>query len=58
MLNKQIAGEMTISEETVKIHRHRVKQKLGIVSVAELVHLCYKVGIVPTQQKIKYSSEG
>jgi len=58
MLNKQIAGEMTISEETVKIHRHRVKQKLGIVSVAELVHLCYKVGIVPAQQKIKYSSEG
>ncbi len=58
MLNKQIAGEMTISEETVKIHRHRVKQKLGIVSVAELVHLCYKVGFVPAQQKIKYSCEG
>ncbi|MCZ6595410.1 MAG: response regulator [Bacteroidetes bacterium] len=58
MLNKQIAGEMTISEETVKIHRRRVKQKLGIVSVAELVQLCYKVGIVPGKQKSKYSSEG
>jgi FixJ family two-component response regulator len=51
MLNKQIAGEMTISEETVKIHRGRVKQKLGIVSVAELVYLCNKVGIVPAKPK-------
>lgn len=49
MLNKQIAGEMTISEETVKIHRGRVMQKLGIVSVAELVQLCYKVGIAPAK---------
>jgi FixJ family two-component response regulator len=47
MLNKQIAGEMEISEETVKIHRGRVMQKLGIVSAAELVRLCEKVGISP-----------
>ena len=47
MLNKQIAGEMKISEETVKIHRGRVMQKLKIVSVAELVRLCEKAGINP-----------
>ena len=47
MLNKQIAGEMEISEETVKIHRGRVMQKLGIVSVAQLVRLCEKAGISP-----------
>ncbi len=47
MLNKQIAAEMQISEETVKIHRGRVMQKLGIVSVAELVRLCEKAGISP-----------
>ena len=47
MLNKQIAGEMEISEETVKIHRGRVMQKLGIVSVAELVRLCEKASISP-----------
>ena len=47
MLNKQIAGELDISEETVKIHRGRVMHKLGIVSVAELVRLCEKVGISP-----------
>ena len=47
MLNKQIAGDLDISEETVKIHRGRVMQKLGIVSVAELVRLCEKVGVEP-----------
>jgi FixJ family two-component response regulator len=40
MLNKQIATELGISDETVKIHRGRVNQKLGVVSAAELVHLC------------------
>jgi FixJ family two-component response regulator len=47
MLNKQIAGALNISEETVKIHRGRVMQKLAIVSVAELVRLCNKAGIEP-----------
>lgn len=47
MLNKQIAGELGIAEDTVKIHRGRVMQKLGIVSVAELVRLCEKLNISP-----------
>jgi FixJ family two-component response regulator len=49
MLNKQIAAEMDISEETVKIHRGRVMQKLGIVSVAELVRICERAGILPAR---------
>jgi len=49
MLNKQIAGDLEISEETVKIHRARVMQKLGVVSVAELVRLCEKVGVEPAR---------
>ena len=53
MLNKQIAGEMNISEETVKIHRGRVMHKLEIVSVAELVRICEKIGIVPAKTDIK-----
>ena len=53
MLNKQIAGELNISEETVKIHRGRVMQKLGIVSVAELVRLCEKAGIAPAEPHSK-----
>ena len=48
MLNKQIAAELNISEETVKIHRGRVMKKLGVESVAELVRLCEKAGIPPT----------
>jgi len=45
ILNKQIAAEMSISEETVKVHRGRLMQKLKIVSVAQLVRLCEKTGI-------------
>ncbi len=48
MLNKQIAVKLGISEETVKIHRGRVMQKLEIASVAELVRLCEKAGIAPS----------
>jgi len=39
MLNKQIASELIIAEKTVKVHRGRVMQKLGVTSVAELVRL-------------------
>lgn len=48
-LNKQIAHEMNISEETVKIHRGRMMKKLEITSVAELVWLCVQAGITPSQ---------
>jgi RNA polymerase sigma factor (sigma-70 family) len=47
MLNKQIAAELAISEETVKIHRSRVMKKLAVVSIADLVRLCEKAGIEP-----------
>ncbi len=49
MMNKQIASEMGISEETVKIHRGRVIQKLEVDSVARLVRICEKVGIAPVE---------
>jgi FixJ family two-component response regulator len=39
MLNKQIAGELSATEKTIKVHRGRVMKKLGIASVAELVRL-------------------
>jgi FixJ family two-component response regulator len=45
MLNKQIAGELGRAEKTVKVHRGRVMQKLGITSVAELIKLVRKAGI-------------
>jgi FixJ family two-component response regulator len=39
LLNKQIAGELGTSENTVKVHRARVMRKLGVDSVAALVRL-------------------
>jgi FixJ family two-component response regulator len=43
-LNKQIAGELGIVEQTVKVHRARVMEKMQVVSVAELVRLCDLTG--------------
>ncbi|KQV80484.1 response regulator [Rhizobium sp. Root1220] len=44
LLNKQIAYALGISERTVKVHRHRVMEKLGVRSVAEVVSLAASVG--------------
>ena len=38
-LNKQIAGELGISEKTIKAHRAKVMRKLRAQSVAELVRM-------------------
>ena len=45
-LNKQIAAELGTAEKTVKVHRARVMRKMGARSVAELVHLADRVGVV------------
>ena len=39
-LNKQIADDLGISIKTVKVHRAHVMEKMGVRSLAELVHLC------------------
>jgi len=51
LLNKQIAGRMGIAEKTVKVHRGRVMQKAGVVSVADLVRLAGKAGVAPAGQE-------
>jgi FixJ family two-component response regulator len=43
-LNKVIAAELGIGEKTVKVHRGRVMQKMGVRSVAELVQLGARIG--------------
>jgi FixJ family two-component response regulator len=45
-LNKQIAADLQIVEKTVKVHRARVMKKMGARSLAELVRLAYKYGLV------------
>jgi FixJ family two-component response regulator len=47
LLNKQIAAELNIAEQTVKIHRSRVMEKLGAYSVPDLVRMAEKAGISP-----------
>jgi len=44
-LNKQIAGDMGTVEKTIKVHRGRVMEKLGVRTVADLVRLAEKAGI-------------
>lgn len=47
MINKQIAAELGISEKTVKVHRARIMDKMGVGTVPELVRLCVSAGIQP-----------
>jgi FixJ family two-component response regulator len=47
MLNKQVGAELGMAEKTVKCHRGRLMQKLGIASVAELIRLVEKAEVPP-----------
>jgi FixJ family two-component response regulator len=47
-LNKQIAGDLGTAEKTVKVHRGRMMQKLGVRTVADLVRFAERVGITPS----------
>lgn len=47
LLNKQIAAELKTAEKTVKVHRGRVMQKLGVTSVPDLVRLAQTAGVAP-----------
>jgi FixJ family two-component response regulator len=42
--NKIIADRLDIAVKTVKVHRAHVMEKMGVRSVAELVHLCHIAG--------------
>lgn len=44
-LNKQIASDLGTVEKTIKVHRSRMMEKLGIRTVADLVRLAQKAGI-------------
>jgi FixJ family two-component response regulator len=45
LMNKQIAGEIGISEITVKIHRGNVMKKMGARSLADLVRMADMLGV-------------
>ncbi|APG82879.1 response regulator transcription factor [Sinorhizobium americanum] len=46
-LNKQIAGDLGVSEITVKVHRSQVMQKMRAKSLPELARMADKLKLVP-----------
>ena len=44
--NKQIGNTLGATERTIKAHRHRVMEKLEVQSLAELVSLAERIGIL------------
>ena len=61
LLNKQIAAELETAEKTIKVHRGRVMQKLGVTSVPDLVRISQHAGVapaaVPHGTKVHYLAE-
>jgi FixJ family two-component response regulator len=47
LLNKQVGGELGISEITVKAHRGRVMEKMQVRSLAELVNVHARLHVAP-----------
>jgi FixJ family two-component response regulator len=45
LMNKQIAGELSVSEITIKIHRGQVMRKMGARSLADLVRMAEGLGL-------------
>jgi FixJ family two-component response regulator len=45
LMNKQIAGELGVSEITAKVHRGNVMKKMGARSLADLVRMADALGI-------------
>ena len=44
--NKQVANALGATERTIKAHRHRVMEKLQVQTLAELVSLAERAGIL------------
>ena len=52
MLNKQIAYDLGMSENTVKTHRARIMRKMSVNSLAELVRSTEKINLQPKNDSI------
>ena len=46
LLNKQVGGELDISEITVKAHRGQVMHKMGAESLADLVRMAARLSVL------------
>ena len=48
-LNKVIASDLGTTEQTIKVHRARVMEKLAVDSVADLVRVAQRLGVPPAR---------
>jgi len=56
-LNKQIAGELEISEATVKFHRSRLMKRMQAHTVAELMRFAARLEMLPAASSSRSRSE-
>ena len=52
-MNKEIARELGTTERTIKAHRHRVMEKVQAASLAELVMIAERLGILASADEQK-----
>lgn len=49
-LNKQIAADLGVVEQTIKFHRARIMERMHARTVAELMHMAARLGLGPGAQ--------
>jgi FixJ family two-component response regulator len=52
-INKQTAYELGMTERTVKAHRHQVMEKMQVHSLAELVSIAERLGLLDSEGEAK-----
>ena len=52
-INKQVAFELGTTERTVKAHRHQVMEKMHVRSLAELVSIAERLGLLDTKSDLR-----
>ena len=55
-INKQIAQELGATERTIKAHRHRVMEKMKVQTLAELVSVAERLGILANTSAADHGS--
>ena len=52
-INKQIAVQLGAAERTIKAHRHRVMEKMKVQSLAELVSIAERLGVLAAATSVE-----
>ena len=58
LLNKQVGGDLGISEITVKAHRGQVMRKMKAESLPDLVTMAARLGLQPTPTAVSHPYQG